>query len=232
MTDQPAALDSALEQVIAAARSHLAAVKVADGAIDDEQVWRSYVALNNASYEYDQLLLEAYGEVTPWDTEAIDLREDEQAGALAAPSAEERAPDPYPSVISVRQRRDYRVPSVTALLAIAEQVTRQLVLDDEVPAPATVAEAVLGLVQAGDGSLAALDVPALEPLDGVVTVSEVSEPLDLATATEADGADLFRPGPGDRLVGRLDEHPYLELGDLDEDLDEEFDGAGESQHER
>jgi hypothetical protein len=218
MTDQPAALDTALEQVIAAARSHLAAVKAADGAIDDEQVWRSYVTLNNASYEYDQLLLEAYGEVTPWDTEEIDVREEEQAGALDA--AEQRPPDPYPAVISVRQRRDYRVPSVAALLATAEQATRQLVLDDEAPAPGTVAEAVLGLVQAGDGSLAALDVPALEPLDGVVTVTEVGEPLDLAAATDSEGADLFATGAGDRLVGRLDEHPYLELGDLDAELDE------------
>jgi hypothetical protein len=214
MTDH-AGLDAALEQVIDAARSHLAAVKAAGGAIDDEQVWYSYVALNNASYEYDQLLMEAFGEVTPWDTELIDAREDE-AGEPAAP-AEEPASDPYPSVVSVRQRRDYRVPSVAALLAAAEEATRALVLDDEVPAPGTVAEAVLGLVQAGDGSLAALDVPALEPLDGVVTVTEVAEPLDLASG--ADGADLFGPGVGDRLVGRLDEHPYLELDDELDDLE-------------
>lgn len=227
MTEQAAGLDAALERVIDAARAHLAAVKAAGGAIDDEQVWRSYVALNNTSYEYDQLLTEAYGEVTPWDTELIDAR-GEEAG-VPATAAEEAALDSYPSVVSVRQRRDYRVPSVTALLATAEAATRPLALDDEVPTPGTVAEAVLGLVQAGDGSLAALDVPALEPLDGVVTVTEVAEPLDLAG--DVDGADLFRTGAGDRLVGRLDEHPYQELGEPDEldDL-EPLDGEEAGRH--
>jgi hypothetical protein len=122
-------------------------------------------------------------------------------------------------VVSVRQRRDYLVPSVTALLAVAGQAIRQLALDDdeqEAP-PETVAEAVLGLVRAGDGSLCALDVPALEPLDGVVTVTDVAQPLDLATAT--DGTDPFRTGAGDRLVGRLDEHPFVDLTGPDPDLE-------------
>jgi hypothetical protein len=216
MTDQQTALDDALEQVIAAARAHLAAVKAADGAIDDDGVWRTYVALNNSSYSYDQLLLDTYGEVTPWATEEIDLA-DEGAG-LWTEGTGEPATDPYPSVVSVRQRRDYRVPSVSALLAAAEQATRRLALEDEVPAPQTVADAVLGLVQAGDGSLGSLDVPALEPLEGVVTVTEVAEPLDLEAAAAADGAELFGTGEGDRLVGRLDEHPYLDLDDLEDGL--------------
>ena len=70
--DQNAELDAALEAVIAAARAHLAAVKAADGRIDDDEVWQAYVELNNASFDYDELLLDAYGEVTPWDVDAID----------------------------------------------------------------------------------------------------------------------------------------------------------------
>lgn len=218
MTDQPAALDDALERVITAARAHLAAVKAADGAIDDDEVWRSYVALNNASHAYDQMLLDAYGEVTPWDTEEIDLADEGADLWAAAPG--EPATDPYPSVVSVRQRRDYRVPSVASLLAAAEQATQRLALDDEMPAPQSVADAVLSLVQAGDGSLASLDVPALEPLEGVVTVAEVAEPLDLSAAADAGGVELFGLGDRDRQVGRLDEHPYLDLEDLDQAMEE------------
>ena len=56
------------------------------------------------------LLLDAYGEVTPWDVDAIDPDlADEKIGAMADLAA---ADDPHPQVISVRQRRDYRVPSV------------------------------------------------------------------------------------------------------------------------
>lgn len=205
-------LDTALEEVVAAARAHLAAVKAAGGAVDDEQVWRTYVALNNASHAYDQRLLDEYGEVTPWETEEIDLAAAEaEAGIIAAGLGE--ADDPYPAVISVRQRRDYRVPSVAALLRAAEATARRVALDDEVDSPGTVAEAVLELVQAGDGSLSALDVPELEPLEGVVTVTEVAEPLDLELLADEAGADPFQVGPDDRLIGRLDEHPYVDLED-------------------
>lgn len=218
MTDQPAALDDALEQVVTAARAHLAAVKAADGAADDEQVWRSYVALNNASFEYDQQLLDAYGEVTPWDTELIDLREvDAESRFLTEPDLAigELRPDPYPSVVSVRQRRDYRVPSVAALLAAATAAAQRVALDDAVEPPETVAEAVLGLVRNGDGSLATLDVPELEPLAGVVTVSEVAQAI---TARTQDAA-LFQEGTADRLLGRLDEQPSGRDGEDGEPAD-------------
>lgn len=222
MTDQhaasTAALDDALEQVIQAARAHLTAVQAAGGAIDDDQVWHSYVALNNASFAYDQLLLDTYGEVTPWDTERIDPHDEEQALRAQQPPGPDDG-DPYPAVVSVRHRRDYRVPSVAALLEAGTEAARRLALEDALPAPESVAEAVLGMVQAGDGSLASLDVPALEPLDGVVTVTEVAEPLDLSAAGDTDGAELFATGSDDRVVGRLDEHPYLDLSDLDDDLD-------------
>jgi hypothetical protein len=122
-------------------------------------------------------------------------------------------------VVSVRQRRDYRVPSIGALLRVADVARRNSVPDDEdAGAVETVGEAVLELLQAGDGSLASLDVPELEPLDGLLTVSEIVEPLDLEAFEDSDGDGPFKPQEGDLLVGRLDEHPFLP--------DEEEDHAG------
>lgn len=214
MADEPTDLDEALEEVFAAAREHLAAVRAADGALDDEQVWDSYVALNNASYAYDQLLLDGYGEVTPWETEEIATgRVEEEPAVAAGPDGMRPADDPYPPVVSVRQRRDFRVPSVAALLAESAAAAQRL--DEELPAPETVGEAVLGLVQSGDGALGALDLTVLEPLQGVVTVTEVAAPLDLAAAGD-DTTGLFGTGADDRLVARMDEYPYL---DVEEDSD-------------
>jgi hypothetical protein len=210
MTDQYAELDAALEVVIATARGHLAAVKAAKGRIDDDDVWQAYVTLNNASFAYDELLLDAFGEVTPWDVESIDPDEADQRFGAGPGGADGSAPtDPHPQVVSVRQRRDYRVPSVAALLRVAEAARRNAVPDDEEAGPVdSVGEAVLELLQAGDGSLSSLDVPELEPLDGLLTVSEVAVALDLEAFAEDDGAGPFTPAADDLLVGRLDEHPF------------------------
>ena len=208
MSDRNAELAAALDRVVEAARGHLAAVQSAQGRIDDDGVWQAYVALNNASFAYDELLLDAYGEVTPWDVEAIDPDEADRAFGSDVATGEEPA-DPHPQVISVRQRRDYRVPSTAALLRVAETARRSAVPDDaEIEPVESVGEAVLELLQSGDGSLAALDVPELDPLDGVVTVSEVAAPLDLEAFADDDAAGPFTPAERDVLVGRLDEHPY------------------------
>ncbi|WIM93830.1 hypothetical protein ACTOB_005822 [Actinoplanes oblitus] len=210
MSDQNAELDAALERVVEAARAHLAAVKAAAGRIDDDDVWQAYVDLNNASFAYDEKLLDAYGEVTPWDVESIDPDEADQRFLAAEAGDGTGAGDAYPQVISVRQRRDYRVPSVSALLRVAENARRGSVPEEEEAGPVeSVGEAVLELLQAGDGSLASLDVPELEPLDGLLTVTEVEEPLDLEAFDDADGSGPFAPAEGDQLVGRLDEHPFL-----------------------
>jgi hypothetical protein len=219
MSDQYAELDAALDRVVEAARGHLAAVKAAQGRIDDDDVWQAYVNLNNASFAYDEQLLDTFGEVTPWDVESIDPDEADQrfglgVGGIDGPEGD----DPYPQLLSVRQRRDYRVPSVTALLRIAEAARRGSVPADEDPEPVeSVGEAVLELLQAGDGSLSSLDVPELEPLDGLLTVSEVQVALDLEAYEEEDGTGPFMPAANDLLVGRLDEHPFLPE---DEDSDE------------
>nr|WP_296073237.1 hypothetical protein [uncultured Actinoplanes sp.] len=220
MTDQNTELEAALEQVVEAARAHLAAVRAAEGRIDDDDVWQAYVKLNNASYAYDEKLLDAFGEVTPWDVEAIDPEEADNRFGLGVDGLEDGgATDPYPQVLSVRQRRDYRVPSVSALLRAAEAARSNSVPEDEDPgAVESVGEAVLELLQAGDGSLSSLDVPELEPLDGLLTVSEIAEPLDLDQFEDSDGSGPFAPKETDLLVGRLDEHPFLP--------DEEEDHAG------
>jgi hypothetical protein len=210
MTDQYAELDAALELVVEAAKAHLAAVKAAQGRVDDDDVWQAYVNLNNTSFAYDERLLDAFGEVTPWDVESIDPDEADQrfGGAAGIGSGDT---DPHPRVISVRQRRDYRVPSVSALLRVADAARRNLVpADEESGDVESVGEAVLELLQAGDGSLSSLDVPELEPLDGLLTVSEVKAPLDLEAFEDEDGAGPFAPAPDDQLVGRLDEHPFTE----------------------
>jgi hypothetical protein len=212
MTDQHEELDAALEQVVEAARAHLAAVRAAQGRIDDDDVWQAYVALNNASCDYDERLLDAFGEVTPWDVERIDPDEaDERFGVGLGGVDGEESGDPHPQVLSVRQRRDYRVPSVAALIRVAEAARRASAPEEDSTPVEGVGEAVLELLQSGDGSLAALDIPELEPLDGLVMVSEVAAPLDLESFDDDDSAGPFRPGSDDRLVGRLDEHPYLEL---------------------
>ena len=220
MTDRHAELDAALERVITAARDHLAAVRAADGRADDDEVWRAYVELNNASFEYDEQLLDAFGEVTPWDVDPIDPDEaDKQFGVGVGGGL---ADDAYEHVISVRQRRDYRVPSVSALLRAAEAARRAAVQGADAPVAAveSVGEAVLELMQASDVSLGALDIPELESLDGVVVVAEVSQPLDPEAFEETDGTGPFALDENDRLVDRLDEHASLGFDDEDEDEDE------------
>jgi hypothetical protein len=237
--DQYAQLDDALEKVVSAARAHLAAVRAAQGRIDDDDVWRAYVELNNASYEYDEQLLDAFGEVTPWDVDAIDPDEADREFGVGVDEDAEGGTDPHPQVISVRQRRDYRVPSVAALIRVASSARAGAAPaddeeeDEEVEPVESVSEALLELLQSGDGSLAALDVPELEPLDGLVVVAEVANGLDLDAYEEADGVGPFALTQEDRLVGRLDEHPYsvddeADEGDAGEDAQDAQDaGVGQ-----
>src|SRR5262245_5753444 len=189
MTDSFAELDAALDRVVTAARDHLEAVKAADRERDDDAVWRAYVALNNASHEYDEVLNDVFGEVTPWDLEEISAEEAEggRGGAFTGADLPAPADDPYPTVVSVRQRRDYRVPSVAALLALAEMARGTSTAEPLEPIT-SVGDAVLELLQSGDGSLGMLDLPELDPLDGVVVVAEVTSALG-ATEDEQNGAD-------------------------------------------
>lgn len=219
MSDRFGELEAALDQVIAAARTHLAAIRVADGEPDDDAVWDAYVALNNASHTYDELLNGVYGEVTPWDLEAISP--DEALGGRgvvsgAAGAGSGGGDDPYPFIVSVRQRRDYRVPSVSELLRVAGEARPPVAEGGPEEPVESVAEAVLELLQAGDGSLGMLDLPELEPLDGVVIVADVKAPFNPEAHDQADAEAPFRMADADRIAGRLDEH---ELPDEHEDAD-------------
>ena len=220
MTDQHAELDAALERVIDAARATWPLSRPPRAGSTTTTSGRRTSALNNASFAYDEQLLDAFGEVTPWDVESIDPDEaDERFGRRRAAST---APtDPHPRV-------DLRAPAPR--LPGAERGRADPGGRGGPPRghpggrrarrrSRRVGEAVLELLQAGDGSLGALDIPELEPLDGVVTVSEVGTPVDLEAFDDDDAVGPFQPAADDRLVGRLDEHPFLEL-------DEDHDHAG------
>jgi hypothetical protein len=213
MTENHAAVEAALEEMITTARAHLAAVREAKGEIDSDEVWRAYVAFNNAAVAYDDALSSTYGEPLPWEVEPIDPEKaDKFAADLVA--AETEVDDPYARVISVRQRRDYHVPSVSALIKAAELARLEVSMGGSEEPITSVADALLELLQSSDGSLAALDIPELEPLDGIVTVAEVDEAFEPDDFPEVDANGPYQLTGSDRLVARLDEHL---TGDVFED---------------
>ena len=123
-------------------------------------------------------------------------------------------------IVSVRQRRDYRVPSVAALIKAATTARRDAMdgeegADDPVE---SVGEAVLELLQSGDGSLAALDVPELEPLDGLVAVVEVDDALDLGRVRrDRRCRAVHARRRGIAWSAGSTSTPYADLDDDDED---------------
>jgi hypothetical protein len=215
MSDRHADVEAALDRVVAAMRAHLDAVLGAAHTPDDDAVGRAYIALNNAAHEYDELLDEVYDEVTPFDLELMVT--DEEGSSLRVASLSLPSPvgaeDAYPRVISVRQRRDYRVPSVAALLRAAE-LGRPAPAEGETYEPIrTVGDAVVELLESGDGSLGMLDLPELEPLDGVVVVAEVEAALPpnvLEGLVEADSDQPFHLRGGDGVLARLHESAIVD----------------------
>ena len=221
MTDRTE-LEHALTRVCEAAREHLAAVLAADGDSDDDAVWAGYVALNNASLAYDQLLEERTGEVTPWDVGGeLSVEDDDEEEVGPAEGPEEPGDDLR---LSVRQRRDYVVPSIDGLLAAgaaARELAWGAVDAERGQQPVrSVGEAVYELLHAGGGSLAGLDVPALMPQSGLVLVNVVDDTLgpdDLDTPPhEAD--ELFAL-PDSPLVFSLYEPVYGSVEEAERDLE-------------
>lgn len=215
MTDD-ADLELALERVIDSARTHLNAVRAAGGRDDDDAVWSAFVALNNATLAYDQLMEDVYGEVTPWDV-VDELFEDgeEDDGAADEPD-DDGAPGGDDLRISVRQRRDYLVPRIEALLeagAAARAAVWQGVDAQAGAEPVrSVGEAVYELLHVGGGSLSGLDVPELVPQSGLVLVNVVDETLgpdDLAAPPHA--ADELFALPESPLIFSLYEPLYASL---------------------
>lgn len=216
-------LEHALTRVCEAAREHLQAVlAMADGPgedTDDESVWAAYVALNNASLAYDRLLEERTGEVSPWDVgEELTVEEDEEVEPV------ELADEPGDDLrISVRQRRDYVVPSIEGLLtagAAARAVAWGALDRERGDEPVrSVGEAVYELLHAGGGSLAGLDVPALVPQSGLVLVNVVDDTLgpDDLDAPPHEADELFAL-PESPLVFSLYEPVYGSVEEAERDL--------------
>ena len=221
----------ALDQVCHAARAHLHAVQAADGDPDDDAVWASYVGLNNASVAYDEMLEQRYGEVTPWDVgEALSINagETETVAEAGTPDGtgtgtdtEIDEPDGDDLQLSVRQRRDYVVPDIDALLRAGTTARSELWagIDEERRSEPvrSVGEAVYELLHAGGGSLAGLDVPELLPQSGLVLVNLIDDALgpdDLDTPPhEAD--DLFAL-PESPLIFSLYEPVYGSVEEAEE----------------
>jgi hypothetical protein len=212
MSDRNTELDTALERVIDAARHHLAAVKAAGGRSDDDKVWQSFVALNNLSAAYDDLLMDTFGEVTPWDVEPIDPQEaDEQWGVGLGGVDGEEPPDTSPVTVSVRQRRDYQVPSLSALFRVAEAARRSLPEELAPAEPAgDVGAAMAHLLDAGDGALGSLDIPELEPLGGVTLICEVTDPVDVTALVAGEHeTSPFEVEDPDSVLRLVVERPYV-----------------------
>jgi len=221
-----AEIDSALDAVIVAARAHLALLRAGDRATE-QQVARAYVALNNATVRYDDLLSEAYDEVTPWDVEYLEPEEGD-AGEVEAPPPGAAEAVAGPTTICVRQRRDFQVPDIAALIKLGTEQRRSnwSAHDPQYAASpvSTLGDAVYELVLAGDGSLAALDAyPELVPGNGVLLVNAIEQPLTFGDPVQIEEDEPFRLRPGDTLLYRLDEEiveePDAEPDPMAEDAD-------------
>ncbi|HEX2417523.1 MAG TPA: hypothetical protein VHJ83_05270 [Micromonosporaceae bacterium] len=214
MSDRSTELDTALERVIDAARRHLTAVKAAGGRTDDDQVWQSFVALNNLSAEYDDLLMDTFGEVTPWDVEPIDPQEaDAQWGVGIGGVDGDEPPDARPMTVSVRQRRDYVIPSLAALLRVADAARRSVPDEGSAEPASDVGAAVAHLLEAGDGALGSLDIPELQPLGGVTLVCEVADPVDVAALVAGEHElSPFEVDSPDSVLRFVVERPYVPDG--------------------
>ncbi|MEV0647271.1 hypothetical protein AB0I28_18580 [Phytomonospora sp. NPDC050363] len=211
---------AALEVVVEAARAHLAEITAAEGRVGDAAVWRAYVALNDASLAYDKLIDEAFGEATPWDPRPLPAVDGEGGWPGYVGDDDLIESDGTPTVISVRHRRDYLVPSQAALLRIAEAAREAVPDPDDDGSPLEgVGDAVLELLHAGGGTLASLEIEELTPLDGLVVVNEITGPVDL-DAVDAGAEDTaFMMGTEQPVIGRLDERSVHGDPRADDDQD-------------
>lgn len=222
-----AEIDSALDAVIVAARAHLALLRAGDRA-SEQQVARAYVALNNATVRYDDLLSEEYDEVTPWDVEYLEPEDGDVTEVPTEAPATVAEAKSGSTTICVRQRRDFQVPDIAALIQLGtDQRLRNWSAHDPNYARTpvrTLGDAVYELVLSGDGSLAALDAyPELVPGNGVLLINAVGVPLTFGDPVQSEDDEPFRLRPGDGLLYRLDEEIVEDAVD-DADLDGDLDG--------
>ena len=206
MTDQHAELDAALERVITPPARHLAAVKAADGPGRRRRRSGARTSSSTTPPTTTTSCCSTRSARSPRGTSRRSTRTRPTSGSA---SAADGAPRP-----TTRTRRSSRCASAATTgcracprccgwprrPAAGHAGGRRAGEPVE-----TVGEAVLELLQAGDGSLGALDMPELEPLDGVVVVAEVGAPLDLEAYEDDDGAGPFPlggRGPGRRPARR------------------------------
>jgi hypothetical protein len=204
-----AEIDAALDAVVTAARNHRAVLRA--GA-SEERVWRAYVALNNATVRYDDLISDVYDEVTPWDCEYLEADGEPPAPPSGGGATLSAGPPPagVALMVCVRHRRDYVVPEPARLLALATEARqRSWASIDATHAarPVTeVGEAVNELVQAGDGTVAALDQypEELVPGNGVLLVNSLHRPLTFPDPP-VEGDEPLLLGVDDVQLYRMDE---------------------------
>jgi hypothetical protein len=201
-----AELDAALEELIVLSRAHLAAVRTGD----EDTTWRAFVALNNATAAYEDLLTVIYGELTPWDVTPI--------GEDALDSAGEEPPSEIGETdgmtVVVRQRFDLTVRNLRGLLADAtasRRATWSGVDDDLADEPVESAtEAVAELLGTEKGPRPGL----LERRSIVTVVAKTDEPLTAETiAQEGFSSEALMVMPLADDVQVLVEHPDLEQPD-------------------
>lgn len=109
-------------------------------------------------------------------------------------------------LVCVRQRRDYVVADVDAVI-MAARAARLRTPSDEYDADDVtgLGEAIYALIEAGDGTLAALDdVDDIEPANGVILVNQTATAVPLVES-DGDPELAFALNPGDTLLYRLDE---------------------------
>jgi len=102
---------------------------------------------------------------------------------------------------------------VAALIRVAEAARRAAPSADEEPDEPveSVSEALLELLQSGDGSLGALDIPELEPLDGSSRSPRWPPPWTWTPTRRPTAPDRSHWTAPTGSPVRLDEHPYTDL---------------------
>lgn len=192
----PDAVRAAAQRVKDAIDSHLAAVEARSGE-QDPAVQSAFETLQSAAEIYDDLLYEAYDEVTPFEV----------GGVESGPP--DLADIEIPPVVSLFLRRDYALADPDALLEAGRGAHRAIVsagmAGDDEPEPDHLGAALYVLFQAAgvDGFDENAEDSGLEPLRGTVwfvagddgTVARMSDP----------GADPFDDADASRLIYRVDE---------------------------
>lgn len=182
-------LDEAVDDVVAAVMEHLALLRAGHQATDDEVV-AANLRIAQASAAYDEKLVEAYGDVTPWGTaeeEEGPRRRPVTQEELAEIAVELPSEDRDGMWVAVRMRADYWVEDLEALLDAAH--TRAQTLGEDAPPVVTVGDAFAALLATSDEPIAAFAIDELSRGNGVTLVHEPERPL----MTDMGGEEPYDP---------------------------------------